>query len=309
MKEEIQKALEDARDVSEEMITEIYKDIQREQKDKERVREDDDPVLTVEMIKDICEKFEDRKRGYTLITPLPNILKARGKALLEKNRRYFRSIMRPVLLHQTSGSIDSSRICDLTLGDIEVFKKDGKDRLFDGCAYILIDNSGSMRGKKRRAACEAAAVIEEGFRGLVPIKIVAFDYDDHVTHEVIKGWNEQQRLNCSYNFLVHGRSGFSNVDAKDIRIATRELLSRREAKKLLVVLSDGLPCEDPETVTQAIKRARSSGIKVIGIYFEEGRIGDDAERFKTMYQKDYICCTESEIDSYLVKEFIKFSRS
>ena len=99
------------------------------------------------------------------------------------------------------------------------------------------------------------------------------------------------------------------MDAYDIRIATKELVSRREEKKMLVVLSDGLPCCETGKVTSAIEQARRLGIKVIGIYFDEGRIGEDAEQFKAMYKKDYICCTESEIDSFLIKEFIKFARS
>ena len=309
IQKEIENAMENARDTSEEMITEIHKDETRARKKHTKVVEDNDAELTVEMIEDICDKFKENKRTYRLSSALPPVLMARGKALLQKNQRYFRSLSRLNILNQSSGSLDSSRISDLAMGDIHIFRKKGKERVFDGCAYILVDNSGSMRGAKKKAAFEAASVIEEGFRGLVPIKIVAFDYDDLVIHEVVKGWNEQQKLNCSYNFLLHGRNGFSNVDAYDIRIATKELVSRREEKKMLVVLSDGLPCCETGKVTSAIEQARRLGIKVIGIYFDEGRIGEDAEQFKAMYKKDYICCTESEIDSFLIKEFIKFARS
>ena len=98
------------------------------------------------------------------------------------------------------------------------------------------------------------------------MKIVAFDTCGPVIHEVIKGWDESQKLNCWWNFAKHGRSGCSNDDAKDILVAQRELLSRPEEKKLLIVLSDGAPSSVEQT-RAAIDETRKKGINVFGIYF------------------------------------------
>ena len=91
-------------------------------------------------------------------------------------------------------------------------------------------------------------------------------------------------------------------------VAQRELLARPEEKKLLIVLSDGAPA-DINATKQAIENTRKKGIKVYGIYFEEGQIGRDANTFKHMYEKDYVCCQLSEVDEKLTKLMIQFSRS
>lgn len=265
------------------------------------------PISSAE-VKDICPRFKEYKREYKLDQPLPSVLMAKGKALRKKNERYFRSLSSPTVTNLNNGSVDPSLICGLTYGETNIFRKVGIDKKFDGCVYMLLDNSGSMSGVKRQEACKSAAVIEEGFKGLLPLKIVAFDYAGGVNHEIVKGWNESQKLNCCYNFSKHGRYGCGNDDNYDIQVATRELLARPERKKLLLVLSDGAPADKAAT-RQAIVDARKKGIHVVGIYFEQGSIGSDAQNFKEMYEKDYICCTLDELDAHLVKQFIKFSRS
>jgi hypothetical protein len=268
-----------------------------------------DKPITPEEMKDICSRgFEEKTRMYKLDQQMPPVLNARARSFRKKNERYFRSLSTPNVSHLDSGSIDPSRIYGLALGETDVFRKVGVDKKFDGCVYVLLDNSGSMCGNKRTEACKAAAVIEEGFKGIVPMKIVAFDTCGPIFHEVIKGWDESQKLNCCWNFAKHGRNGIGNDDAKDILVAQRELLARPEQKKLLIVLSDGAP-SSVEQVRAAVEETRRKGIKVFSIYFEEGKIGSDAKEFQYMYQKDYVCCELSNVDAELTKLMVKFSRS
>lgn len=274
-----------------------------------------DKPITAEDVKGICPNFEELTRKYKLTDELPPVLMARGRAMLRKNKNYFKSLSTPNVSFLDSGSVDPGRIFGLAMGDTDIFRRKGMDKKFNGCAYILIDNSGSMSGDKRIEACKAAAVIEEGFRGLIPIKIVAFDYGRKVTHEVIKGWNEQLHKNCCWNFCLHGREGGGNADAYDILIATKELLQRPEQKKLLLVLSDGMPAEATLGCTKgAIDAARKQGVQVSGIYFEEGGIGCDAADFLKMYgngspSRDAICCPLNELDQEVEKVMKRFSRS
>ncbi len=271
--------------------------------------------ITAEDVKGICPDFEEVKRQYKLTEKLPPVQMARGKSLLRKNQQYFKSLSTPNVSFLDSGTVDPGRIYGLAFGDTDVFRRKGSDKKFDGCAYILIDNSGSMSGNKRTEACKAAAVIEEGFRGLIPIKIVAFDYANNVIHEVVKSWDEQQTLNCCWNFCLKGRQGWGNADGYDIMVATKELLARPEQKKLLLVLSDGMPAEaSPGFTKGAIKDARKKGIQVSGIYFEEGRVGSEARQFLSMYgdgtdSRDAVACSLDELDQNIEKIMKRFSRS
>ena len=229
--------------------------------------------------------------------------------MFRKNQRYFKSLSKPTVKNLDTGSVDPSRIYGLSFGDTEVFQKIGKDKQFDGCAYMLIDNSGSMCGNKRIESAKAGAVIEEGFRKMFPLKIVAFDEDGPIIHEVIKNWDEWQAQNCCWNYALHGREGCGNEDGYDILVATKELLARPERKKMLVILSDGAPGSQ-SLVNKAVKEARKKGIEVYSVYFEEGGVSDYADNaMKFMYERDYVVCPLDELDENLNKLFKKFSRS
>ena len=143
---------------------------------------------------------------------------------------------------------------------------------------------------------------------MFPLKIVAFDEDGPIIHEVIKNWDEWLSNNCCWNYALHGREGFGNEDGYDIKVATRELLARPEKKKMLVILSDGAP-GSRSLVKQAVKDARKKGIEVYSIYFEEGEVDSYAESvMQEMYEHDYVVCPLTELDEHLYKLFKKFSR-
>ena len=255
------------------------------------------------------DSFEELMRKYKVTDNLPPDLARRAAVLRRKNEMYFKSLSTPNVRFLDSGAIDPSRIFGLSFGDTEVFRKIGRAKKFDGCIYMLVDNSGSMRGGKRTEACKAAAVAEESFKGLIPLKIVAFDEDGKIFHEVIKGWNEQFPKNCSWNFCLHGRQGSGNEDGYDIQIAVKELLQRPEKRKLLIVLSDGAP-GDTDLVKSSVSAARKKGVKVCGIYFEEGEVSDyGTKEFRDMYERDYICCSADKIDENLSRILKDFSRS
>lgn len=262
------------------------------------------PALTQSDVREIMKgaKFREVKHGkYARIIDLPAELKKRGETLAKVVDRYFKGQNQPHVRNMRSGLIDGRRLTRLARNDVRVFQKKGVDKPGDTAVYILIDDSGSMEGEKTEAAFCAAAVQEEGFKAHIPLKIVSFTTRIGIIHKVIKGWDEQHAWNCCYNFLRHHDGiQYGNDDNYDIRIATKELLQRPEKNRILIVLSDGTP-SDVEDTKAAIDEARKRGVKVAGIYFEYGEIGMDADDFRHMYQRDYVCCTTDEIDKNLSK--------
>lgn len=271
--------------------------------------------ITNEEVKDIISNnFKECKRNYKVDSPLPPILQAKGDALHKKIHRYFQGLKTPTVRYRTNGRLDKGGIARLAKNKINVFMKNSSNAMRKGCVYILIDNSGSMsdgQGSKRYKANMAAAIIEEGFKGLMPIKIVAFESRGEIIHHLVKDWDEVQHENCCWNYCIHGEEGWGNEDDQDIAVATYELNKRNEEKKLLIVLSDGAP-SDTEATHDRIADARKTGIKVSGIYFEDGDVdpnGSGAQDFKYMYQKDYVCCNADEIADNLAKVLEAFSHS
>ena len=255
-------------------------------------------------------KFSEKKRAYDIKDQLPAPLKAKADTFRKSVEKLYQKETTLYSMNRRSGRLNPNDAWMLKAGRSDVFmrKTENKERKY--CVYILLDNSGSMgygRYSKRDIACRQLAVIEEGFKDYVPMKIVAFDYNGVVIHEVIKGWDERYDRNCSWNYDLHGRGGGGNMDAYDIEIATEELNARPEEKKLLIVLSDGSPAEDtPGDVQKAVKRARKGGIEVASILFGNSLSGSEIEYFKKMYETNCVT-TEPEkiIDelSRILKQF------
>ena len=261
--------------------------------------------------------FTETKRAYDVCQQMPFELQGRATVFKRKIQKLFKNQETPCTRGQKTGRIDAPSIYKLAMNEMDFFVRKGQSQNFDGCAYFLADNSGSMgygNGSKRYHCCNALSVIEEGFSKVMPLKIVAFDAmsSTNVVHEIIKNWNERSSNNFSYNFLLRGRSGYGNKDGYSIRVATKELLSQPGKKKILVVLSDGSPSgyddynRGLKDVSDAVKKARASGIEVIGIYFSDQHDATEEAAFKKMYEKNFVITEPEMIGDELAKLMKRF---
>lgn len=255
--------------------------------------------------------FVEVQRAYTVDIPLPFIIEEQGRTLKDQVRRIFKPKKTGAYKRKTKGKVSPERIFTLAINEGDCFEIRKKPDKFSGCCYILQDNSGSMghgRNSKRMFASEASARIEYAFKDYMPLKIVAFDEGGKIIHEVIKNWNDNFVHSCSYNFFHKGRSGGGNADYHDITIAADELLARPEREKILIVISDGLPCgtagldESPEaSVRAAVDYARSRGIKVVGIYIDDVVRDADRKAYEGMYGSSCVFTDTDHISDELAK--------
>lgn len=261
--------------------------------------------------------FTEVKREYEVDEQMPFELQGKAVVFKRKIQKLFKNQESPCVRGQKSGRIKATDIYKLAINEMDFFARNGRTAEFDGCAYFLADNSGSMgygKGSKRYHCCNALSVIEDGFSKVMPLKIVAFDAqnDTFVTHEVIKNWGERNSNSFSYNFMKKGRSGGGNKDGFSIRVATKELLSRSEKKKILIVLSDGSPScyssyvEGTKDVNDAVKKARASGIEVVGIYFSSQHDAEEEDIFRKMYEKNYVITEPEMIGEELARLMKRF---
>lgn len=315
--DELQKAIEEAAEKLKAYSAEDVQNVNRAMQAGAEQRRSDEKKqsrtirpVTQKDVMDLCDHFYEVRREYEVSENLPSVQMQDGRTFRNWFEKFLKSKKAPTVRYRRSGKLDRCAISNLAKKDTRVFKKESKSAFRKCCVYILVDNSGSMGGAKRAFACQSAGVIEEGIKYTVPTKIVAFDETSKgVRHYVVKDWDEVFTNNCCYSFERFGPIGSGNDDGYDIEIAAREILQRPEERKILIVLSDGAPA-DTGHVRSAIEEARSKGIKVCGIYFENGSSYSSyhSDTFVWMYQKDYVCCAASEIQKNLlaiVERFLK----
>ena len=246
----------------------------------------------------------------------PEILK-QGKRIEKDMLKLLRSRKSEIHRFKRSGKLDNksfTRFIGKKEGDI--FKTCLKQEVDEVCVYTLIDDSGSMKSKSDYVdfngrsnelentvfATRAANIIEIGFKNICPLKIARFTDD----LSIIKNFEEKSKLYLSEK---HKSPWEGNSDGLALQIATKELLKRNEAKKIIFVISDGLPSTGfkngpVEDLQEAVAHAKKNGVKVVAIAIAADT-QESREKYLTLYKDNVIFCNPSELATSISKTLQK----
>lgn len=155
------------------------------------------------------------------------------------------------------------------LGDTRIFKKNREDPGVDMAMSILVDRSESM-GHLLHKVCNTAHTFAMGLTRVpgAKVRLAAFPAIGPVSTTTLLEFDEhpkraEERLSMLY-------ADGSTPLAQAIVAECSRLLERNEPKKVITVLTDGVPDSGPQ-VKNAILRAESLGIEVIGIGFGDAK--------------------------------------
>jgi len=176
---------------------------------------------------------------------------------------------------RSGNRMDANRLSRLGLGDVRIFRRMDVQKAPHTAVHILVDRSPSMSalvakegkpvGRRIDLAWEATlalAMALEGIQG-VNLGITAFPGKDGEGLSV-------------YGILHHGTSIRSRIGAfggdldgstplaEALSYAGAQLVQQREERKLLLVLTDGIP-DDLDAALNILSRCRTSNIEVTGI--------------------------------------------
>lgn len=220
-----------------------------------------------------------------------------------------------------NGMLDVNALWKIGVREDTIFARRRNPQAGSCAFYILIDNSGSTTEEAytvgRRTVCKfeaertAAGVIESAAAGLVPCKVVLFDQSRGVVnHQIIRTFDEKSKKIRSWNSLTSVPTGGCNADSVHIRIAAEELRRRPEQKKVLFILSDGMPSaygsrqQAEDEVNAAVMDARRKGIIIIPIMFgTQNFLNTTRATYMKMYVKDVIACVPQKITAELIRLF------
>lgn len=251
------------------------------------------------------------------------------RLLLAKQARIFEYGM-------DEGIIDSKRLANVIINpDYEYFYKKEKEADFrDTVVTLLIDNSGSMRGRPITVAALCADILARTLeRCGVKVEILGFTTRDWKGGQARKLWLEKNRpinpgrLNdirhiiyksadtrwqkARRNLGVMLKDGIlkENIDGEAIIWAHQRLIARPEQRRILMVISDGAPVDDSTLssnngsyldrhlwqVIQAIENNSDVELLAIGI-------GHDVTRY---YKRAVTISDISQLGDVMGKELAK----
>ena len=221
---------------------------------------------------------------------------------------------------QRTGALSQRELWKIPLDSKDIFRRRSPPSKRETAFYLLIDRSGSMGtgvggGKSKLfTALITAAMIEEALKGVAYTKIVAFDGGTNaVEHCVIKDFDQKELGNRCMDALTQISAGNGNKDGFSIRTAAMDIDKRSERRKILMVLSDGLPSgyfsesEAIADVRSAVQAARRKGIIVIPVIYS-ARSGESFDAYRQMYEKSIIYADSANILGEFERLLIKLIR-
>ena len=201
---------------------------------------------------------------------------------------------------QRTGALSQRELWKIPLDAKDVFRRKAPPSQRETAFYLLIDRSGSMGSgvgggqSKLFTALATAAIMEEALKGIAYTKIVAFDGGTNaVEHCVIKDFDQKEIGSRCIDAMGQIAAGNGNKDGYSIRAAALDLAKRTERRKILVVLSDGLPsgyfseAEAIDDVRTAVQAARRRGLLVIPIIYT-ARTDENVDAYRRMYEKSIL---------------------
>jgi cobaltochelatase CobT len=176
------------------------------------------------------------------------------------------------------GSLDTSKLTRIIIDPLNSlsFKKEKDIKFKDTLVTILIDNSGSMRGKPISVAAICADILARTLeRCLVKVEILGFTTKHWKGGQSREKWTNNQkplfpgRLNDLRHIIYKSadtpwrqsknnmglmlKEGLlkENIDGEALKWAYNKVLRRKEERKILMVISDGAPVDDSTLSTNA----------------------------------------------------------
>lgn len=240
---------------------------------------DADPAYTVYMTEfdeeiraeDLAEPAElERLRAY-LDQQLEPLKGAVSRLANKLQRRLQAQQNRSWLFDLEEGTLDAGRLARVVVSPTTPlsFKQEKDTEFRDTCVTLLIDNSGSMRGRPISIAAICADVLARTLeRCGVKVEILGF------TTRAWKGGQSREKWLAAGRTQMPGRlndlrhiiyksadapwrrvrpnlglmmkEGLlkENIDGEALEWAYRRLMARGEARKVLMVISDGAPVDD-----------------------------------------------------------------
>jgi cobaltochelatase CobT len=227
-----------------------------------------DEIITAEELENEEELLKLRQNLDQQLLSLKNFIsklanKLQRKLLAKQNRSWEFDL--------EEGSLDTSKLTRVIIDPLNSlsFKKEKDIKFKDTLVTILIDNSGSMRGKPISVAAICADILARTLeRCSVKVEILGFTTKHWKGGQSRQKWTNNQkplfpgRLNdlrhivyksadtpwrqSKNNIGLMLKEGLlkENIDGEALKWAYNKILKRKEERKILMVISDGAPVDD-----------------------------------------------------------------
>lgn len=226
--------------------------------------------------------------------------RAMARLVTQLQRRLMARQTRSWTFDLEEGLVDASRLDRVVVnpGFADAYKQEEESQFRDTCVTLLIDNSGSMRGKTIELSCIAADLVCAALESCsVATEVLGFttmgwkgglsaqDWMragrpdnpgrlNDLLHIIYKSADEPyRRARLNLCAMMHADLLKENIDGEALLWAARRLTARSEQRRILIVISDGAPVDQATIEANADKEILDRHLReVIGEIERGGHI-------------------------------------
>ncbi len=202
--------------------------------------------------------------------------------------------------------------------DARLFLRTTKKLNSDFVVDILMDGSGSQRGRQQDVALQGFILSSALSKAGIPHRV--FSFCSFWSYTVMRRFREYEENAEADWKILEFTSSSSNRDGLALRAAADGLLQRPEENKILIVLSDGRPndvvlnrpnVKNPAVYTgeyavkdtaAEVRRLRSQGISVLGVFAGEEQ---DLSAERRIFGKDFAYIRNLSTFAHVVGRYLK----
>ncbi len=219
----------------------------------------------------------------------------------------------------TSGQLAPARLWKLgRTEDEKLFDKRIVSGSTEFVVELLLDSSGSQAARQSQVAVQGYIISEALSAARIPHRVVSYcTFWNHTVLHRFRDYDDRREKN---ERIFEFRASGDNRDGLAVRAAYDSMLERPELHKILILLSDGKPCDisirrpgikspadyTGETAVKdtafEVRRARALGISVLGIF--AGNYEDTATE-KKILGKDFAYIRDISNFSHIVGAYLR----
>lgn len=188
---------------------------------------------------------------------------------------------------QQTGKINSHKLSHVAAGNFNIFTKMGEERYDASNVCLLIDESGSMDGKKNNAAILTAVLIQETLQTNPKTILSVFGYSNQFYNYIEANKGAKESL-----AKISSRGSTPTGDA--MLIAAKKIRKHNNKPCLMIVITDGVP-DNSSKVINAEKTLSKDGFVIIGVGIER------ATNVETIFKNSIVLNDLSELATNIGK--------
>ncbi|RCL02270.1 MAG: cobaltochelatase CobT [Candidatus Tokpelaia sp. JSC189] len=219
----------------------------------------------------LCEETELEKLRASLDKQLSKLQGIIGRLANQLQRQLMAQQNRSWDFDLEEGYLDTARLSRVVIDPTQPlsYKMERDTEFRDTIVTLLIDNSGSMRGRPITIAATSADILARTLeRCGVKVEILGFTTKTWKGGRSRESWQQQgkpgnpgrlndlrhiiyksadspwRRARRNLGLMMHKRLLKENIDGEALIWAHQRLLSRREYRRILMMISDGAPVDD-----------------------------------------------------------------